>query len=66
METDLDKLIASIGLSAAIDELLHRESISRDEMLNWKQLRQQAEDLIPTDTIDELSQIAEDAFNADN
>lgn len=54
--------IALRGLSAVLDELLHREQLSRSELLYWKQQRQLVEAEIRR-PIDELSEIAEAAFN---
>lgn len=53
--------VAKRGLSAVLDDVAHREGISRNEMLHWKRIRLllQAEIQFP---IDELSEVAEKAF----
>lgn len=59
----ITKQIQQRGLSAVIDEVLSREENSRAEMLHWRVIRQGLEAMIPNAILDELSQIAEEAFN---
>ena len=53
------------GLSAVLDEVADREEIARYELTYWREVRHELERLIPNSIIDELSQIAEEAFNND-
>ena len=57
----LQQRIDESGLSAVVDELSHREQMNRDEMLYWKRLRQQVQNIIQSQ-LDDFSEIAEAAY----
>ena len=61
----LQQRIAESGLSAVYDELLHREEINRAEMLFWKRQRQAIGQIIQSQ-LDDFSDVAEEAFNANH
>ena len=52
-------------LSSRIEQALAMEEYHRDQLIYWRQVRRELENALQQ-PIDELSQIAEDAFNADD